>query len=105
MKACHRKTIGRFQRQALALAICCALPSFTSLAATENTETSQAETASEVNFDDLCRLMLERKKLLLQLQIIRRVYVSVKLLRLLKQFLMKKPKMQYGYTVLLIGCT
>ena len=62
MKACPRKTIGRFQRQALALAICCALPSFTSLAATENTETSQAETASEVNFDDLCRLMLERKK-------------------------------------------
>lgn len=62
MKACHRKTIGRFQRQALALAICCALPSFTSLAATENTETSQAETASEVNLDDLCRLMLERKK-------------------------------------------
>ncbi len=61
MKAHPCKAIAPFPRHTLALALCCALPVFTSLAADEVT-TSQADAASEVYFDDLCRLMLERNK-------------------------------------------
>jgi hypothetical protein len=63
MKALGTKVVGLFHQQSLILAIAsaCVLPTFVCIAA-DDSAPSAAQSASEVHLDDLCRLILERKK-------------------------------------------